>query len=139
IPRRDRFVADCAHHHPVFRYRTPRVIRAFVPRTAGFFKIAPVSASVSARQKGGFDPLSLHQKIPFLTRISETGSMTGWWVASLCPSASSPFEPQIRPDLWAGHFRGIFGGIVSLLRSPVTLAVSRVDFSDAPLLERPCG
>ena len=53
-------------HHPVFRYRTPRVIRVFVPRTAGFFEFAPVSASVSARQKGGFDLLSLHPKIPFL-------------------------------------------------------------------------
>src|SRR5258707_734652 len=41
------FVPDYLHH-PVFRYRTPRVIRAFVPRTAGFFEIAPVSASVSA-------------------------------------------------------------------------------------------
>src|SRR5229473_2196945 len=85
----DRFVPDCAHHHPVFRYRTPRVIRAFVPRIAGFFEFAPVSASASAGQKGGFDLLSLHRKIPFLTRISETGSMTGWWVASLCPSAST--------------------------------------------------
>ena len=32
------------------------MIRAFVPRTAGFFEIAPVSASVSARQKGGSGP-----------------------------------------------------------------------------------
>src|SRR6202022_1501699 len=43
-------------HHPVFRYRTPRVIRAFVPRTAGFFEFVLVSASVSARQKGGSGP-----------------------------------------------------------------------------------
>src|SRR5258708_17862215 len=65
LPTGDRFVSDCAHHHPVFRFRTPRVIRAFVPRIAGFFKFAPVSASVSARQKGGFDLLSLHPKILF--------------------------------------------------------------------------
>jgi hypothetical protein len=43
-------------HHPVFRYRTPRVIRGFVPRTAGFFEFVLVSASVSARQKGGSGP-----------------------------------------------------------------------------------
>ncbi len=30
-PFRDRFAYDCTPHHPVFRYRTPRVIRAFVP------------------------------------------------------------------------------------------------------------
>jgi hypothetical protein len=35
------------------------------------------------------DPPSLHRKIPFLTRILETGSMTGWWVASLCPTTST--------------------------------------------------
>jgi hypothetical protein len=64
------FVPDYLHH-PVFRYRTPRVIRAFVPRTAGFLQIAPVSASVSARQKGGFDLLSLHRKIPFPARGGE--------------------------------------------------------------------
>src|SRR6267378_3423309 len=56
MSRRDRFVYDCTHHHPVFRYRTPRVIRAFVPRTAGFFEFVLVSASVSARQKGGSGP-----------------------------------------------------------------------------------
>ena len=43
-------------HHAVFRYRTPRVIRAFVPRIAGFFEFGLVSASVSAREKGGFGP-----------------------------------------------------------------------------------
>jgi hypothetical protein len=80
-------------HHPVFRYRTPRVIRAFVRRTAGFFEIASVPASVSAGQKGRFDPLSLHRKIPFLTRISETGSMTGWWVAAISwPDAGGPIH-----------------------------------------------
>ena len=82
------FEPNCLHH-PVLRYRTPRVIRAFVPRIAGFFDFALVSASVSARQESGFYLLSLHRKIPFLTRILETGSMTGWWVASLCPSAST--------------------------------------------------
>src|SRR6267378_2364031 len=56
MSRRDRFVYDCTHHHPVFRYRTPRVIRAFVPRTAGFFEFVLVSASVSTRQKGGSGP-----------------------------------------------------------------------------------
>src|SRR6266436_1406790 len=54
--RGDRFVYDCTHHHPVFRYRTPRVICAFVPRIAGFFEFVLVSASVSAREKGGFGP-----------------------------------------------------------------------------------
>jgi hypothetical protein len=49
------FVPDYLHH-PVFRYRTPRVIRGFVPRTAGFFEFVLVSASVSARQKGGSGP-----------------------------------------------------------------------------------
>ncbi len=43
------------------------MIGAFVPRIAGFFEFAPVSSSVSARQKGGFDLLSLHREIPFLT------------------------------------------------------------------------
>ena len=61
------FVPDYLHH-PVSRYRTPRVIRAFVPRTAGFFEFVLVSASVSARQKGGSGPSSLHRKIPFPTR-----------------------------------------------------------------------
>jgi hypothetical protein len=52
-----------------------------------------VSASVSAGQKGRFDPLSLHRKIPFLTRISETGSMTGWWVAAISwPDAGGPIH-----------------------------------------------
>jgi hypothetical protein len=49
------FVPDYLHH-AFFRYRTPRVIRAFVPRIAGFFEFGLVSASVSAREKGGFGP-----------------------------------------------------------------------------------
>jgi hypothetical protein len=118
-------------HGKVFRYRTPRVIRAFVPRIAGFFEFAPVSASVSARQKGGFDLLSLHRKIPFLTRISETGSMTEWWVASLCPSASTIQSSQ------TAHFVGDSKEAVSAGISPVsspdflslwTSAVSRANF-----------
>jgi hypothetical protein len=40
-------------------------------------------------KKADLDPPSLHRKIPFLPRISETGSMTGWWVASLCPTTST--------------------------------------------------
>src|ERR1700687_2489624 len=40
-PTGDRFASDCAHHHPVL---------------AGFFEFVLVSASVSARQKGGSGP-----------------------------------------------------------------------------------
>jgi hypothetical protein len=42
-----------------------QIFPAAVPRIAGFFEFAPVSASVSAGQEGGFDLLSLHPKIPF--------------------------------------------------------------------------
>jgi hypothetical protein len=72
-------------------------VRATTLDLAGFFEFAPVSASVSARQKGGFDLVSLHRKIPFLTRMSETGSMTGWWVVSLCP-----VSPASQPSGGAG-------------------------------------
>jgi len=40
-------------------------------------------------KKADLDPPSLHRKIPFPTRMSETGSMTGWWVFSLCPTTST--------------------------------------------------
>src|SRR5258705_11414016 len=55
------------------------------------------SSSLSPRQslqdkKADLDPPSLHRKIPFPTRISETGSMTGWWVLS-----PARFRPDVRP------------------------------------------
>jgi hypothetical protein len=40
-------------------------------------------------KKADLAPPSLHRKIPFPTRMSETGSMTGWWVFSLCPTTST--------------------------------------------------
>jgi len=70
------------------------VIRAFVLWKAGFSDIALSLRQSLQDKKDGFDLLSLHRKIPFLTRISKTGSMTGWWVASLCPSASTIQSPQ---------------------------------------------
>src|SRR5258705_1674227 len=73
MSRGDRFVSDCAHHHPVFRYRTPRVIRAFVPRTAGFFEFVLVSARVSARQKGGSGPSVSASENSVPDSESETG------------------------------------------------------------------
>jgi hypothetical protein len=53
---------------------------------SGLFRVRP--RPVSARQKGGFDLLSLHRKIPF-PLAAENGSMTGWWVTSLCPITST--------------------------------------------------
>jgi len=50
------------------------VIRAFVLRKAGFSDIVPSLRQSLQDKKGGFDLLSLHRKIPFLTRISKTGS-----------------------------------------------------------------
>ena len=75
---------------------TPRVIRAFVPRTAGFFEFVLVSASVSARQKGGSGPSVSASKNSVPDSESETGSMTGWWVFSLCPTTSTIQSPQTR-------------------------------------------
>jgi hypothetical protein len=57
--------------------------------------------------------------------------MTGWWVASLCPTASTIQSFQTA-DLRAGSKEavsvGIFVGIIPLFRSLVTLAVSQADF-----------
>ncbi len=57
--------------------------------------------------------------------------MTGWWVASLCPTASTIQSFQTA-DLSAGSKGavsvGIFVGIIPRFRSLVTLAVSQADF-----------
>jgi len=72
------------------RFAVPnRVPKYDKQRQTGFFEFVPVSALVSARQRGGFAPLSLHQKFPFPARMAETGSKTAWWVASLCPTTST--------------------------------------------------
>ncbi len=51
--------------------------------------VAELFAARSLLPGAIFGAPSLHRKIPLLTRIPETGSMTGWWVASLCPSYST--------------------------------------------------
>jgi hypothetical protein len=81
-------------HHAVFRYRTRRVIRAVVPQIAGFSSSSSSLRQSRQTKKAEFDPPSLHRKIPFPTRISETGSMTGWWVISLSPTNSAIQSPQ---------------------------------------------
>ena len=57
--------------------------------------------------------------------------MTGWWVASLCPTASTIQSFQTA-DLRVGSKEavsaGIFAGIIPLFRSLVILAVSQADF-----------
>src|SRR5712664_1878189 len=88
-------------HPPVHRYRTPLDIRAFVPRNAGFSS-PPSSPYRSPRdEKAVFTRPSLHRKIPFLTRVSETSSMTGWGVGSSVPSKPQiPARTVDRPFLW---------------------------------------
>jgi len=76
-------------HHPVCRDRTPTDICAFVPRNAGFSS-PPASLYRSPGDENSvFTRPSLHRKIPFLTRRSETGSTTGWGVVSSVPSSST--------------------------------------------------
>ena len=62
----------------------------------------------------------------------ETGSMTGWWAASSISTVSTIQSFQTA-DLRAGSKDavsvGIFAGIIPLVRSLVTLAVSQADFS----------
>jgi hypothetical protein len=86
---RDRFVSDCAHHHAVFRYRTRPVNRAFVPQIAGSSSSSSSLRRSRQTKKADFQPPSLPRKIPFPTPISETGSMTGWWVTSSSPTTST--------------------------------------------------
>jgi len=54
------------------------VIRA-LSVNSGLFEFVLVSASVSADKRAIWDPPSLHRKIPFPTRMSETGSNDGWF------------------------------------------------------------
>jgi hypothetical protein len=69
-------------HHPVCRYRTLLGICIFVPRDAGFSVVHLVSGWSLRVEMPAFTRLSLHQKIPFLAPLSETGSMTAWGVGS---------------------------------------------------------
>jgi hypothetical protein len=73
--------------------------------------LSSLCASLYRSLRGGtavFTLPSLHRKFPFLTRMSETGSMTGWGLAvrSLPSPPSSRSKPQIsgpapnRPFLW---------------------------------------
>jgi len=96
---------------------------------------APQSKRATVMLRGGtavFTLPSLHRKFPFLTRMSETGSMTGWGVGSSVPSVSTIQSFQTA-DLRAGSKEavsvGIFAGIIPLFRSLVTLAVSQAAFS----------
>jgi hypothetical protein len=72
-------------HHPVHRYRTPPDTRAFVPRNVGFSSLRSSLYRSPQDENAVFAPPSLHRKIPFLTRLSETGSMTAWGVGSSVP------------------------------------------------------
>src|SRR5260370_1003945 len=63
------FVPDYLHH-PVSRYRTLPVIRAFVARTAGFSSSFSSPPQSLQDKKADLDPPSLHRKIPFPTRMS---------------------------------------------------------------------
>src|SRR5882672_7945638 len=87
--------------------------------------------SCNRREWGHFVPRSLHRKFPFLARVSETGSTTGWGVGSSVPSVSTIQSSQ------TAHFVGDFKEVVSAGISPVsspdfpslrTSAVSRADF-----------
>jgi hypothetical protein len=76
---------------------------------------SPSNSKVSISQrslpghKAGFARPSLHLKFSF-PAWAETGSMTGWWVASLSPTTSTiqPLQPQRSgnaPDRrFCGHF-----------------------------------
>jgi hypothetical protein len=83
----------------VCRDRTPPDTRAFVPRNAGFSS-PPSSPYRSPRDENSvFTRPSLHRKIPFLTRMSETGSTMGWgW-------QFGPFQPH-HPVLPNRRFSG---------------------------------
>ena len=101
--------------------------------------LSSLCASLYRPLRGGtavFTLPSLHRKFPFLTRMSETGSMTGWGVGSSVPSVSTIQSSQTT-DLRAGSKDavsvGIFAGIIPLVRSLVTLAVSQADFSPPSL------
>jgi hypothetical protein len=52
-------------HHPVCRYRTLPVTRAFVPRNAGFSSSPSSPYRSPPDEKAVFARLSLHPKIPF--------------------------------------------------------------------------
>ena len=87
------------------------------------------SSSLSPRQslqdkKADLDPPSLHRKIPFPTRMSETGSMTGWWVFSLCPTT---FHHPVSANRTIPIRRkiGRFSGDLRLLTSRTLVSVGR--------------
>jgi hypothetical protein len=96
-----------------------------VPRNAGFSSRHSSPYRSPRDEKAVFTRPSLHRKIPFLTRVSETGSMTGLAVGS----SVSPTKPQIpaptpdRPFLW--EFSPVFFYSFGLR---VTLAASQADF-----------
>src|SRR6266436_1482886 len=85
----DRFVFDCAHHHPVFRARTSLALIAFNALEWGLFVYEASLWTGLCGIKSPFLPACLCI-INFRSRLwRRLGSMTGWWVTS-----SSPQSPQ---------------------------------------------
>jgi hypothetical protein len=71
-------------HHPVFRYRTPVGVLAFLPRNAGFRPLLVVSVAVSGERKAGFcTPVSA----PKISVPRSSGDRFDDWVVGL------QFEP----------------------------------------------
>ena len=94
------------------------MIRAFVPRTAGFFEFVLVSASVSARQKGGSGPSVSASK----NSVPDSDVRDGFddWVVGLqfVPdylhhpvSANRAFPSRRQIGRFCGHFRPLISRI----------------------------
>jgi len=69
---------------------------------------------------------SLHRKNPFLTRVSETGSTTGWGLAVRTPAVSTIQFHQTAETVVAQNVRVLRGYSLSLVRLPVAARVSRL-------------
>jgi hypothetical protein len=126
----DRFAPDCAHHHPVFRYRTSLGVFAFFPRNAGFRPLLVVSVSVSGERKGRFcRPVSPSK----ISVPRSNGDRFGDWVVGPSSSPTSPPSSPCKPHIsgrtlnWA-FLRGLSAAKFPNFCSLCTLAHLSRDF-----------
>ncbi len=125
----------CHVHHPLLcsciEYRTLAIAPRCQRHVCQILRSARGLYSCNRREWAHFVPRSLHRKFPFLARVSETGSMTGWGVGSSVPSVSTIQSSQTAH--FVGDSKDAVSAGISSVSSPDflslwTSAVSRADF-----------
>ena len=124
----DRFVSDCAHHHPVFRYRTRWVVFAFSPRNGAFCALPLVSLSVPGDRKARFCPPVSASKIsvPGAGGDRFEDRVVGLQFEPYCLHHPALANRRCRRQRQIGRFRGDFWPLISwILVSASTRAFGR--------------